>query len=120
MNVKKFLRSFGYAFEGLKLSIQVDQNIRFHIVVGLLVIAASIFLKVTKSEFLFILFAVFFVLITEMINTSIEEMTNLIRREHSQEAKIAKDVAAASVLLSAIFAAVVGIIILIPRLLIFL
>lgn len=116
MDIKKFLKSFGYAFEGLKLALSVDQNVRIHMIVGLFVVTVSVIVQVTKMEFLFILFSIFFVLITEMVNTSIEEMTNLIVKEHRMEAKIAKDVAAASVLLAATFAIIVGIIILIPRL----
>lgn len=117
MNLKKFLRSFGYAVEGLKLAVVVDQNVKIHLVVGTVVLVASFLLQVTVFEFLFIVFAIFFVIITEMINTAIEEMTNLIVNEHRREAKIAKDVAAASVLLAAIFAVIVGSIILLPKLL---
>ncbi len=117
MNIKKLIHSFRYAFEGLKLAVSVDQNVRFHIIVGLLVIPIAILLKVSSFEFIFIIFSIFFVLITEMMNTAVEEMTNLIIKEHREEARIAKDVAAAAVLLSAVFALIVGIIILIPRLL---
>ena len=116
MDLRKFIKSFTFAFEGLKLAIQVDQNVRFHIAIGVLIVIASYLLKVNKFELLFILFSIFFVLITEMVNTAIEEMTNLIIQEHRLEAKIAKDVAAASVLLSAVFAVIVGISILLPKL----
>ncbi len=115
MNVRKFIKSFSYAFEGLRLAVQVDQNVRFHIAFGIIILIASFILKVNKFELLFILFSIFFVLITEMVNTAIEEMTNLIVNEHRLEAKIAKDVAAASVLLAAIFAVVVGFMILFPK-----
>lgn len=115
MDIKKFFKSFGYAFEGMRLAVQVDQNVRFHLAIGILVIIASFILQVNKFELLFILFAIFFVVITEMINTAIEEMTNLIVNEHRMEAKIAKDVAAASVLLAAIFALTVGFLILVPK-----
>lgn len=115
MNLKKFIKSFGYALEGLKLSVKVDQNVRIHIAIGVFVIIVSVWLKVTTIELLFVLFAIFFVFITEMVNTAIEEMTNLIVNEHRLEAKIAKDVAAAAVLLAAIYAAIVGIIILLPK-----
>jgi undecaprenol kinase len=116
MDIKKFLKSFTYAFDGIKLAVNVDQNVRIHMIVGLFVVTVSVIVQVTKIEFIFILFSIFFVLITEMVNTAIEEMTNLIVKEHRMEAKIAKDVAAASVLLAALFAIIVGIIILIPRL----
>ncbi len=117
MDIAKFIRSFGYAFDGLKLSVTVDQNVRFHLVVGFLVFIISFFLKVPTAELLFVIFAIFFVVICEMLNTAIEEMTNLIKIEHSKEARIAKDIAAAAVLLSALFAVVVGVIVLVPRLL---
>lgn len=116
MNLKKFLRSFGYAFEGLILSVKVDQNVRFHLVVGTVILLLSAWLNVSTFELLFILFAIFFVIIAELINTAIEEMTNLIINEHRREAKIAKDVAAAAVLLAAVFAAIVGFMILMPKL----
>jgi len=117
VNIKKFIRSFGYAIEGLKIAVSVDQNVRFHLIIGTLVLIASIFLNVSKSELLFVIFAIFFVFITEMINTAIEEMTNLILKEHSQEAKIAKDVAAGAVLLAATFAVIVGVVVIVPNLL---
>lgn len=120
MDLKKFFHSFHFAFEGLKIAVKVDQNVRFHLVVGLIVLIISALLKISRFEFIFIIFSIFFVLITEMINTSVEEMTNLIVREHRLEAKIAKDIAAATVFLAAIFAVIVGIIILLPHLLVIL
>lgn len=111
-----FFASFKYALAGIRLAVSVDRNVRLHILTGLVVIFLSCTLGISKFEFIFILFSIFFVLITEFINTSIEEMTNLIKKEHSREAMIAKDVAAAAVLLSAIFAATVGFIIFIPYL----
>lgn len=117
MDIKKFIKSFSYAIDGIAIAIKVDQNVKFHLVAGILVVLSSHFLKVSVFELLFIVFAIFFVIITEMINTAIEEMTNLISREHSREAKIAKDVAAAAVLLSAVYAAIVGSVILIPKVL---
>ena len=115
-----FVRSFKYALTGIKLAVEVDRNVRIHIILGLLVLISSILLGISRIEFLFVLFAIFFVLITEMINTAIEEMTNLIILEHRREARIAKDVAAAAVLLAAVFAVIVGIIVLFPRMILLL
>lgn len=116
MNIKKLIRSFKYAFDGLWLAVKLDQNVRFHLVTGTIVLIAAIILQASKLELMFVIFAIFFVIICEMINTSIEEMTNLILKEHSMEARIAKDVAAGAVLLSAIFAFIVGVMVLLPRL----
>lgn len=117
---KKFAKSFKYAIEGLHLAVTLDQNVRIHIIIGVIVILAAFFMRASLFEFLFILFAIFFVLITEFINTAIEEMTNLITQEHRREARIAKDVAAAAVFLAALFALVVGIIIFVPKFLVLL
>lgn len=114
---KKLLRSFTYAFQGIKTGLSLDQNLRLHTFIAGIVLIVTYFLKVSKEEFLIVLLAIVFVLFTELINTAIEEMTNLIIKEHSQEAKIAKDVAAAGVLLSAVFAIVVAVLVLFPRVL---
>lgn len=115
MDIKKLLRSFTYAFDGLKLAVTLDQNVRVHLIVGSSVLVLTAFLGVTGIELLFIVFAIFFVIIAEMVNTAIEEMTNLIKMEHTREARIAKDVAAASVLLAATFSVIVGAVILLPK-----
>ena len=116
INFKTLIKSFGYAFEGIKLGLSVDQNLRIHSFVGTFMIILSLFLRLQKSEFFLVVLAVFFVWFAELINTAIEEMTNLIVQEHRKEAKIAKDVAAAAVLLSAIYSAIVGIAIVLPAL----
>ena len=114
INFKTLVKSFGYAFEGIRLGLSVDQNLRIHSFVGIFVIILSLFLRLPKSEFFLVVLAVFFVWFAELINTAIEEMTNLIVQEHRKEAKIAKDVAAAAVLLSAVYAIIMGIVIIIP------
>lgn len=114
---RTLIKSFGYAFEGIRLGLSVDQNLRIHTVVGFVAIALSLFLKLPKHEFFLVVLAVFFVWFAELINTAIEEMTNLIVQEHRREAKIAKDVAAAAVLLSAFFALLIGVSIILPSLL---
>lgn len=113
---RKLFSSFGYALDGLYLAVKLDQNVRFHLITSVLVLLVSFILKISTVEFLFIIMAIFFVLISEMVNTAIEEMTNLIIREHHFSARIAKDVAAGAVLLSAVFAVIVASIILLPKL----
>lgn len=111
-----FINSFRYAIAGLKFAVIVDRNVKFHLIVGIFVFLLSYILRISTYEFIFVIFSIFFVLITEFVNTAIEEMTNLIKKEHSREAMIAKDIAAAAVLLSAIFAVIVGYIIFTPYL----
>lgn len=112
---KKLVRSFGFAFDGLRLAVQVDQNVRFHLFAGAIALLLSLIFKIEKYEFFIVLISIFFVVITEMVNTAIEEMTNLIKEEHSSEARIAKDVAAGAVFLAAFFALIVGIVVFLPH-----
>lgn len=111
---KKLLQSFGYAFEGIWYSLKNDQNLRIHFVIATLVIGASIFFDVNNYEKGILGIMILLVICTEMINSAIEKMTDLIVSEHRKEAKIAKDVSAGMVLLTAIGSVIVGLLIFIP------
>ena len=82
-----------------------------------LVVLAGLILKLARYEMLGIGILIVLVISAEMINTSIEEVVNLLVNEHRLEAKIAKDVSAGMVLLVAIFAAIVGVFIFLPHIL---
>ena len=115
LNFRKLIKSFGYAFAGLFYSFKFNQNIKIHILAAVFVVLAGLFLKLTRYEMLGVGFLIVLVISAEMINTSIEEVINLLVNEHRLEAKIAKDVSAGMVLLVAIFAAIVGIFIFLPH-----
>jgi diacylglycerol kinase len=112
--VRALVRSFGYAFEGLFHAIKHNRNLKIHLIVALIVIFASIFFHVTIFEKEILGVAILLVILSEMINTSIEEMVNLITVEHKREAKIAKDVGAGMILVAALGATVIGIFIFTP------
>jgi diacylglycerol kinase len=115
--VRALVRSFGYAFEGLFHAIKHNRNLKIHLAVALIVILASIFFHVTIFEKEILGVAILLVILSEMINTSIEEMVNLITIEHRKEAKIAKDVGAGMILVAALGAAIIGIFIFTPYIL---
>lgn len=75
------------------------------------------FFAVSTIEYLVIIFTIILGLSVEMINTSIESMTDLITLEHRQDAKVAKDVAAGMMLMTALGAFVIGCVIFGPRVL---
>lgn len=115
LNIAKLIKSFGYAIEGLRYSFKNNQNIKIHIVVAVLVLIAGFLLKLDRSEFFDVCVLIVLVISSEMINTSIEEVINLLVNEHRIEAKVAKDVSAGMVLLVSVFAAVVGLFIFLPH-----
>lgn len=120
LDFKLLKNSFSYAAEGIRFAFKNDQNMRIHGVMAILVVLASLFFKVTPSEMGILAVVIILVITTEMINTSIEKMTDLITREYRTEAKIAKDVAAGMVLLAALGSVIVGIFIFTPYLMKFL
>lgn len=111
---RTLLKSFHYALQGLIFAFRNNQNFRLHIIAGLLVVLLAVFFHVSAFEMGILGVMILLVLCTEMINTAIEEMTNLISREHSKEAKIAKDVAAGMVLLTSIGSLIVGVLVFTP------
>lgn len=111
---KSFLRSFGYAFEGIWHALKYNRNLRIDFVIALIVIILSIFFRVSVPEKIVLGITILLVISSEMMNTSIEEMVNLITSEHKQEAKIAKDVAAGMVLTTALGSVIIGLFIFTP------
>lgn len=117
VNLKRLGQSFKYALRGLKHTLLFHQNLRVHLLAGILTVVLGIFLSISKIEWVVIVAAIFFVLAAEMINTALEEIINLVKEDHSERAQIAKDVSAGMVLLAVVFAVVIGLIIFIPYLL---
>jgi diacylglycerol kinase len=119
INFKKRLESFGFAFKGLSTLFQTQENARIHLVAIVFVSILSFLLKISTDEWCFIIFAFAMVLAAEAFNTAIEFLVDLVSPHYHPLAGKAKDVAAAAVLLTAIGAAIVGMIIFVPKLLAF-
>lgn len=117
INNKSIIISFKVAFEGIYYALKYNRNIRIHFIAAFLVVIASIYFKVNAFEMGILGIMILLVICTEMINTAIEEMVNLLVNEHRQEAKIAKDVSAGMVLLTVIGSVIVGVLVFTPHIL---
>lgn len=118
MNGKvSLIDSFKYAFEGVYYALRHNRNLRIHFGIAILVIFLSIFFKVNPFEMGILGIMILLVICSEMINSSIEEMVNLIAKDHRKEAKIAKDVTAGMVLIAAFGSVIVGVLIFTPHVL---
>lgn len=113
--MKNFLRSFKYALEGIFTGLKEEQNMKIHIAIMILVIIFGILLKISKIEWIICIALFGLVISMELINTAIENAVDLITKEKNEQAKIAKDVAAGAVLVSAIASAIIGLIIFVPK-----
>lgn len=112
----KFLAGFEYAFSGLWYALRTQRNVRVHVGIATLVIIAGIVLRISAVEFAILFITISSVFTAEMFNTVFELCVDLASPTYHPLAKIAKDVAAGAVLLSAIFSVVIGLFIFIPHL----
>ena len=116
MKNRKILKSFKYAFNGIITSFKTEKNMKFHILMMVLVIIAGTLLKISKIEWIICVILFALVISAELINTAIETIVDMITMEKNEKAKIAKDVAAGAVLLASFCSVIVGLIIFLPHL----
>lgn len=115
--LKKHQISFIHAFEGLAWALKTQPNYRIHMLLSFLSIFGGFILKINYYEFLLIIFLITLGLVIETINTAIESTTDAIDKSIRPDIKIAKDVAAAAMLIYAIGSFTIACIIFIPRIL---
>ncbi len=108
--LKNFLKSFKYAFEGIWYCIKTQRNFRFHTAAAFTAFLLADNYNLDGTQKLVLLFTIVFVLISEMLNTSLEAVVDMTANGYNAFAKIAKDVCAAAVLISAITASYTGIV----------
>jgi diacylglycerol kinase (ATP) len=116
MKVKKLVDSFNYAIEGIIYSIRTQRNMKIHMVAAILVLVATFFYDLSKIELLIITITISLVIVAEMINTAVEAAIDATTNFYHPLVKIAKNVAAGAVLVSAINSVLVGYVIFWDRL----
>lgn len=109
--------SFGYAFAGLGYCFRTQRNFRIHISVAILAAIAGLLLGLSWLEWAVVASVIVLVLVAEMVNTMVEALVDLVTTEYHPLAKVAKDVAAGVVLLTAMGAVGIGLLIFLPKLL---
>ncbi|MBE0425756.1 MAG: diacylglycerol kinase [Nitrospirae bacterium] len=116
MPLRRWLKSTNFAIEGILHAAKTQRHLRYHFYIAAVVLLISYVLGVSRIEFLIIALSVIAVLLAEMFNTAIEAVVDLISPEESEIARVAKDVSAGAVLITAFGVAVIGYIILFPYL----
>lgn len=117
---RKRIRSFRYAFNGIKLLIAREPNAWIHCFAAVCVVGAGLWLGLSTVEWEIIILVIGAVLAAEAVNSAIEALADRVTSEYDEAIKLAKDLAAGAVLLLAIAAAVIGVIIFFPKLVSFL
>lgn len=115
--MNKRIKSFGYAWKGVRSFIGREPNARIHCLAIVVVTVAGFFFGITRTEWLAVIICFGLVLAAEGFNTAIERLVDLVSPERNPIAGDVKDIAAGAVLICAIAAAIVGLIIFTPYLL---
>ncbi|MEW8956399.1 diacylglycerol kinase [Clostridium sp.] len=111
MSIKKLVDSFNHAIEGIIYTIRTQRNMKIHMIATLAVLTICFFYELSKVELLIICITITMVIGAELINTAIEAAVDATTNFYHPLAKIAKNVAAGAVLITAINALFVGYII---------
>jgi diacylglycerol kinase len=115
--MKKLIRSFGFAFKGVAYATSSQLNFRIHLGATVLVVLTGCLLHISKSEWLWIALCITLVLVTEIFNTMIETLVDLVSPGYNEKAGRIKDMSAGAVVIAALFALITGAIIFLPKLL---
>lgn len=120
MQTKKFrfgdrLKSFTYAWNGIKFVIKNEQNARVHLVGMALALIFGFIFDINSTEWIILIFAVGFVFVSELFNTAIEVTADFVESKQDDRIAVIKDCGAGGVLISAIVACIAGLIIFVPK-----
>lgn len=112
------LESFYHAFHGMFVALKEQRNLRIHLGIAAVVVAAGIYLRVDLYCWFALAFAIGMVLTAELVNTSIEHAVDLSAEgEFHPAARLAKDTAAAAVLIASLTAVAIGLLVFVPKIL---
>lgn len=114
-SIKRRLKSFRYAFSGLRVLVREEHNARIHLFATVCVIVMGVLFRISCTEWVAVALAIGLVFGMEAVNSAVENICDFVCPERDASIKKIKDLAAAAVLLSAIAALAVGLFIFIPK-----
>ncbi len=114
LNRKRFCKSFGYALKGIGYTVKTQPNMRFHVVITILVLAMAWGFQIKSGEMALLLFAIALVWVAELCNTALEATVDVTVKGRHPLAGAAKDAAAGAVLVAALVAVCIGILVFLP------
>ena len=116
----KLIKSFVYAWTGIRSCFKSEPNFRIHLIAAIVVILFSLLFNISVIEWIVVGFCIAFVLTMEMINTAIEKLCDVVHKEQHPVIKRVKDIAGGAVLLSAVFSLITAGIIFLPKIIMYL
>ncbi|MBQ8502120.1 MAG: diacylglycerol kinase family protein [Bacteroides sp.] len=115
-DLKKQIRSFGYAWQGIRSCVGREQNLGFHLLAAIVAVVLGCVCSISKGEWIAVVGCIGAVVSAELFNTAIEKLVDYVSPARHPLAGQVKDIAAGAVLVCATAAAVIGAIIFLPYL----
>ena len=113
--LSKEIRSFSHALRGCRMFFHTENHARFHLTAGIAVVILAAVLGFSIAEWSLIVLCIGLVFATEMLNTAIERLADVIEPASDPKIGLVKDIAAGAVLIASLTAAVVGMLLFLPR-----
>ena len=114
-SVRKRIKSFSYAFAGLRVLFREEHNSWIHATAAVLAIAMGFLFRISPMEWIAIVIVIGMVFSAEIINSSIERTADFVKAERDDRKRDIKDLGAAAVLVCAMSALIIGLIIFVPK-----
>ncbi len=115
--INRFFNSINYSMAGLRYAYKNEQSMTIHVSITAAIIILGILLDISRLEWIICIFLLGIIMATELINTALEAVVDLITQDYHPLAKIAKDTASAAVFVFSLVAVIIGGIIFIPHVL---
>lgn len=114
--VHEFQKSMSYAWKGIVFVFRNEQNFRIQLFVAILVLSATFFFGLKRSEIVVILLLICLILVLEMLNSALERFADVLKPRLHEQIRVVKNITAAIVLVASVGALVIGTIIFYPYL----
>lgn len=111
---KRLLKSFKYAFKGLRRTFREEQNLRVQTIAGSLALFLGWLFQISRFDWIMLIFVVSLVILMELANSAVERVTDVLKPRISTYVKEIKDIMAAVVMLASLVSVIVGILIFWP------
>jgi diacylglycerol kinase (ATP) len=109
--MSRFFNSFSFAWKGIVTAFKEQPNLKVHVLIACIVVAAGFYFNITSTEWAILIICITLVITLELVNSAIEYLVDLVTLERKPLAGKIKDIAAGAVLITAIGAAVIGVVV---------
>lgn len=116
---KAIIRKFSYALRGFFISLKEEKSLVIHLTVAILTLIFAAILQLSPLGWAILVLTIGLVISSELMNTAIENVVDMVAFKYNFNAKKIKDIAAAATLVLAIIAIAVGLLLFVPRIVTF-